>query len=575
MNVLGLHITGDQSSACLVRNGQVIAGASDERFTRQKRSREFPHQAIAYCMRYGGLSDLRELDAVAVSWNPARHMEQVNMSGFTAWRRYDPEWLYIAPNNLAGLKSQSEPTGACSFLWDAAGQKGVQYVDHHVSHIALSYYHSPFTECAALVLDEYGEQATASLAHVKDGKVHMLEQTNMPYSIGAFYTMFTEFLGFKRQSDEWKIMGAAAYGDPNRYAPQIRELIRWDAETNRLWLNLEYFNHYNLRVSTYCTPQLETLLGLSKRHDSDEMLPEHYDLAASVQLVFEEVCFDILASLHQLTGSNDLVLGGGTAMNSLLNGKILANTAFERLFVPYAAADNGCAMGAALWVSHQLFGLAREVPVRPPTPYLGPEFSNSEIEETLQKYKLRYTQLGSIEEAVVERLCSNQIVGWFQGRMEFGERALGNRSILADPRDANNKTLINAAIKYREPFRPFAPSVLEERMHEYFDVPVGVSVPYMEQVYRVRADKQEVIPAVTHNDGTGRLQSVDQALNPKYHKLIKTFAAKTGVPVVLNTSFNVQGEPIVCTPSDAIRTFMTSGLDALALGDFLVEKEGT
>ncbi|MFC1936383.1 carbamoyltransferase [Chloroflexota bacterium] len=573
MKILGLHITGDQSSACLFVDGEIKYGAAEERFNREKRCRKFPDNAINFCMEQAGLNDLEEVDAIAISWNPAIHMEMINMSGFTSWRRYDPEWLYIAPNNLTKYFQTSITKNSSAFQWDSSKNNKIYYVNHHLTHLSHAAFQSKFKECAALIVDEYGEFATTTLAHVNDTQIEILKQCWFPHSLGAFYAMFTEFLGFRANSDEWKVMGMAAYGDPDAYFKKIIGLVSWDPNNLEVTLDLKYFNHYNMKIGTYLTPRLESLLGLERRKPADSLDQEYFDLAAAVQKAFEEIVIEILNTLQGITKSNNIVLGGGSFMNSALNGKVLERTKFDDIFITYAAADNGGATGAALWVAHVEKGVKRNYDgYLPPTPYIGPDYSQQEIETILNACKIQYEKPDNFIQQTVDLLIEGKVVGWFQGALEYGERALGNRSILADPRRADMKDIINAAVKYREYFRPFAPSILQERASDYFDIPSHISVPYMEQVYMIKEDKRELIPAVTHHDGSGRLQTVNHTLNPLYHKLISEFEAKSGVPVLLNTSFNVKGEPIVCSPQDAIRTFYSCGLDALVIGECIIYK---
>ena len=573
MKVLGLHVTGDQSSACIVEDGVVTHAVAEERLNREKRSRKFPEKAIQWCMQSSGMDDLGSFDSIAVAWNPMRHMELMNMSGFTSWRRYDPEWLYIVPNNLQQFIKTSIDGSATRLSWGAGFDQKLNFVDHHLCHIAHAAFQSNFRDCAVLIADEYGEFSTATMAMVKDGKVDEIMKSPFPHSLGAFYATITEYLGFRKNSDEWKVMGMAAYGDPKKYYKEIKSLIHWNAESLELTLNLKYFEHFNMKVSTYYSPYFRKLFDFAPRLKSDELAQGHYDFAASAQRVFEEIVFAMLNSLHDSTGCPNLVMGGGCIMNSLLNGQVLDNTKFKEMFITYAPADNGGAIGAAMWTCHQ--AKAIKLPVKnyePPTPYLGPTFSLKQIEETIKKFKIPYHKGADFIDLAAGHIVEGKIVGWFQGALEFGERALGNRSILADPRNVSMKDTVNAVVKYREHFRPFAPAILEEKAADYFEMPRNVRVPYMEQVYAIKPDKRDKVAAVTHQDGTGRLQTVSKKTNPLFHALISKFGELTDVPVLLNTSFNVQGEPIVCSPEDAIRTFFSCGMDVLVIGDCLIVK---
>ncbi len=570
---MGLHINGSQTAAALLVDGEVRYAAAEERFDRVKQSRSFPRQAIAYCLKQAGLDRVEDLEGIAVSWNPAENMRHINLSGFTQWRRYDPEWLYIVPNHLfslAGVNSFSGP--AMKLDLDASGRCPLYFVSHHHAHLAHAVCQSPFEHGLAAVVDEYGEFNSVTIATFSGDNLTFSKTIPYPNSLGVFYATITEYLGFTPNRDEWKVMGAAAYGEPARFHDRLRRILIWDEKQGIWTLDTRYVEHSNMKRGGYSNEALTAQLGIARRESDQELQQDHYDLAAAAQTVFEENLFQILSHYSRLTGEKNLAAAGGCFMNSLANGKIIAQTPLERVFIPYAAADNGGAMGASMYVWNYLLKMPRRNETSPPTPFLGPSFSDSEIEQTLQKFKLPYRRMESTTGYVAEQIAAGRLVGWFQGRMEFGERALGNRSILADPRDAAMKDRINSAVKYRETFRPFAPSVLLEKAAEYFELPAGICVPYMEQVYPVRAEKRAVIPAVVHRDGTGRVQTVSQELNPLYYELISEFEKITGVPVLLNTSFNVKGEPIVCTPTDAIQTFFSCGLDLLTLGNFVVRK---
>jgi carbamoyltransferase len=572
MKVLGLHINGSQTAAALLDGGRVVAGVAEERLNREKQSMVFPRRAARWCLDAAGLASAEDVDAIGVSWNPTQSYS-FGSSSIAGWRGI-ADRLANAPENIASLlpkRSLQEVTASRLGLSPDA-RPHVYFVDHHLSHLAMAKYQSPFTDAAVMVADEYSERNSFLFADVRGNHVRTLHTLPFPHSLGILYATFTEFLGFKPNSDEWKVMGAAAFGDPQRYAERIRELIAFEPKTMAFELDLNFFEFPNTRMPGYSSDKLDRHLRLER--PQGELLPAHFDLAASVQKVFEDVLFAMLTWLHRQTGRSQLAAAGGCFMNSLANGKIVSHTPFERLFVPCAAADNGGAIGAALWVQHQILGRPHEPQEAAPTALIGPSYPDDEIESTLRRFKIDHERLDDPVPATVRELLAGRIVGWFQGAMEFGERALGARSILADPRDAAMKDRINSAVKYREAFRPFAPSIIAERASQWFQMPDGVRVPYMEQVYPFRPDKRSLVPAVVHNDGTGRLQTVERADNPLYWRLLRAFDEATGVPIVLNTSFNVQGEPIVCSPADALRTFYTSGLDTLVIGPCIVRKGG-
>ncbi len=563
--ILGLHVTGVQSAAALFEGGECIAAVAEERLTRQKRSRAFPLRAIEFCLRSAGLRTLHDVAQIVVPWNPAIHMANLNMSGFTSWRRYDPEWLYIVPNNLMGLLPDAGQE--MMELGFGDGSSRFTFLQHHLAHAGWAFA-SPFEEAAIAIVDEYGESSSMSFGKIAGNAVTMLRSTPFPHSLGVFYATLTAFLGFSPNGDEWKVMGAGAYGDPTRFAAAIRSIVKVDGGS--LHLDQSYFEFANTRVGGYFGKRLEKLFGIVPRKSDEELTQAHFDLAASCQQVFEESLLTLLTWLHGETKSDNLVLNGGCAMNSLANGKIVGNTPFKQVFIGPAAADNGAAIGGALYSVGTAGGsgvLRGNVEA-----YLGPAYSDADVQRLLDRYKIRYRHISDISGVVAGMLIDGKIVGWHQGRMEFGERALGCRSILADPRKAGAKDRVNESIKYRESFRPFAPSVLAEDAGDWFDMPHGERVPFMEKVFPVRFGKREQVPAIVHGDGSGRLQTVECADNELFYRLISSFKRRTGVPMVLNTSFNLNGEPIVCSPEDALRTFVTSGLDALAIGSFIVEK---
>lgn len=565
--VLGLHITGDQTAAAIFKDGHLMGAVAEERLNRQKRSRAFPTKAISHCLKIGNLASLDDVDYVVVPWNPTQHMKRLNLSGFTSWRRYDPEWLYIVPNQLANLLSVGRDD-ITSLDLTGRGKGKIVYVNHHQAHVGWAFA-SPFEEAAVAIIDEYGEFVSLTLGSVHGNRVSIVKEVPFPHSLGVFYATFTEFLGFQPNSDEWKLMGAAAYGDPKRFHGKLKEVIRYTEGT--VWLDQTYFEFANTRFGGYYSSELPAYLGLDPRLPNRPMIQEHFDLAAACQAIFEDALFSVLRWLHTQVRQPRLILNGGCCMNAVANGKITANTPFEELFISPAPADNGACIGGPLWLFHLLIGEKGSFRI-PVSPYTGPEYDDRRIRETLERYKIRYRHFSDVCAETVKLLTSGKIVGWFQGRMEFGERALGNRSILADPRAVYMKDKINQSIKYREAFRPFAPSVIAEAAETYFHMPQGAEVKYMERACPVRDEKRTLIPAVVHNDGTARLQTVGAKDNELFYRLIKEFGKETGIPIILNTSFNLNGEPIVASPEDALRTFITSGIDAVVMGSYIIEK---
>ena len=440
------------------------------------------------------------------------------------------------------------------------------FITHHTAH-ASSFFFSPFDEAAILTVDAFGEKQCATFFAGSGKTLTPVWDQEFPHSLGAFYSTFTEYCGFQPQSDEWKLMGASAYGDPDRLFSKVRSLVDLRA-SGAFALDLEYFNHYQFHRPGYFSARMTDLLGFPPNPLDHPLEDRYYDLSAAAQRVMEDIYFHLLNALHEKTKCRAVVIAGGTALNSLANGKIFERTPFREAFVPPVPDDSGGSLGAACYAHCVIRGRDRSYVMR--NNYLGPGYGDDEIRSSLEKYQIPHRELADPAMSAAEQIAQGKIVGWFQGRLEFGDRALGNRSILADPRDASMKDKINACIKYREAFRPFAPAILSEYADEFF---VNAhSAPFMERVFTIRPDKRAAVPAVTHEDGTGRLQTVTRDQNEIFHRLIAHFHSLTGVPLVVNTSFNLKGEAIVCSPEDAIRTFFTSGLDSLFLGPFLIEK---
>ncbi len=567
MHILGIHNSGWTTSAALLSHGRLVAGGAEERWNREKYSRAFPHKAIAYCLKEAGIR-FEDVNHIALGWNPAINLASRYRGGFSDRLRYAGEWLYSVPNHILARWLTAEQHGTEQRFDLGRRNLSMHYVNHHDAHAATAFYHSPFERAAAFTTDFYGERTTTSWKLLEGSKFTELQKREFPQSLGGFYCTFTELLGFKPDGDEWKVMGLAPYGDPKAYEKQFAKIIR-PTEDGGYEMDLSYFSYYNFDVEGFFTPRMTELFGPARGAD-DELTQRHKDIAASLQHTLEQLLIHSLRSLHAKTKCDDLALSGGVIMNSVFNGIVRSETPFRRVYVPFSPDDTGNAIGAALWVQQvALGGAEREVMSHA---YWGPSYTDREIEDTIRRYKLPAKRVERPEVAAVDRIEAGRILGWFQGRMEFGQRALGNRSILADPRRDAMKDAINAAVKYREAFRPFAPSILAEKTGEWFEIESDTDVPFMEKVYPIRPGKRAEIPAVTHVDGSGRLQTVSREANPLYHALISEFERRTKVPVVLNTSFNVQGEPIVCAPSDAIRTFFTCGLDSLIMGSWVIDK---
>lgn len=570
MKILGINLN-HISTAALVVDGQLVSAAPEERFSRRKLSTEFPFAAIDFVLKGQNLT-IYDVDAIAIAWNPSINLVSFKR-GYSSTHRWMPEFLYLLPNNLMRMaKPTSHAYTHQEFVFDDKKKLNIYYVNHHMGHVAGAYYLSPYKNAALLSIDGFGEKSCVYMAKARGNEIEFLQEQSFPHSAGSFYETVTEFLGFTPDSDEWKVMGMAAYGEPSRFRSTFEKLIHF-LPNGKFELELKYFKHYNFDQPGRFTDYFVDLFGAPRKNDEEELNQRHFDIAAGAQEMFEKILVHCCDHLHELTKETNLCVAGGTAMNCVANGKIPFSTAFKNLYIPYAPDDSGNSIGAALYVHHNIYKGERRVPEKASTSLLGPEWSNDSIKICLDKYGIAYEESSHLIADVVDEIVKGRVVGWFQGKMEFGQRALGCRSILADPRRVDMKDVINSKIKYRESFRPFAPAVLKEHAHEYFDIPSGDAVDHMEKVYFVKKEKRGVIPAATHNDGTGRLQTVDRSLNPKFHDLIRAFGDKTGVPVLINTSFNIKGEPIVCSPEDAIKTFYTSGIDILAIGNCIIRKK--
>lgn len=563
--VLGINCSGFHSSACLLHEGRVVAAICEERLSRVKQDKAFPHQAIRYCLDVAGIT-LQDVGDAFVGWHPRHYLRRSDGSLPDALRARG-KMAYLALNELAA--EFGEPlTNVEQTLRSEHATLRIHFVDHHEAHLANAFFQSGFVESDFLVLDGFGELSTGMCGHMDEAETTILAQYPTPHSMGSFYSTFTDFLGFKPDGDEWKVMALSALGNPGVYYDRIRPLVKVDGL--RFELDLSFFEHYIFFKPGFYSQKLVDLLGPPLARGAAPGQREH-DLVAAVQRVAEETIFSLLGALHAQTGRDTLVVGGGFFMNSVCNGKLLANTPYRKVFIGGSPDDSGISIGSALFGARRM--LRQSIPhVAARHNYLGRTYTQEEIEGELRRRKLRYRTVEDAPRAAAELLHAGKIVAWFQGGSEFGQRALGNRSILADPTRAEMKDLVNACVKYREGFRPFAPAVLAEKQHAVLEIPEGTDVHFMEQVYRIRPAWQARVPAVTHFDGTGRPQTVSADTNPRFHALITDFEAMSGVPLVMNTSLNVNGMPLVESPADALNCFFACGLDALVLGDAILEK---
>jgi carbamoyltransferase len=585
--VLGISAFYHDSAACLLRDGQIVAAAQEERFTRKKGDASFPREAVAYCLREGGIG-VADLAHVGFYDKPLLKFERILET-----------YLGIAPRGLrqyllAGPVWIGEKLFTGQSVREALGYDGpILYAEHHESHAASAFYPSPFRDAAILTMDGVGEWATTSYGVGRGNEVELLSELHWPDSLGLLYSAFTYFTGFKVNSGEYKVMGLAPYGQPRYYDLILRELVDLRPDGS-LSLNQRYFDYLGGLAMT--SPALAELLGGPPREPETPLTQREMDLAASVQLVCEEAMLRMARTVHRETGQENLCLAGGVALNCVGNGRILREGPFRRLWIQPAAGDAGGALGVALLIWHRYRGMARLPDGEHDSmrgAYLGPGYAPEEIESFLRERGIPSERMDrpALLKRVAGLLADGQVVGWFDGRMEFGPRALGARSILGDPRNPRMQAELNLKIKFREGFRPFAPSVLRERVREYFEL--ECDSPYMLLVAPVARERciemtreqgdlwgiarlnvpRSDIPAVTHIDYSARVQTVDRETNPMYHALLSEFERLTGCAVLVNTSFNVRGEPIVCTPEDAYRCFMRTNMDALVLGPFLVTKE--
>ena len=574
MIVLGINAYHADSSAAIFKDGKMIAATEEERFRRIKHWAGFPSLAVEFCLQEAGIT-LAEVNHIAIGRDPkAKFLKKLFFFAKNAATSFN--FIQDRFQNLQNVASIEVELSKISGLREAEIKPKIHQVEHHRSHLASAFFASPFNESAILSIDGSGDFSTTMFAVGRGSKIEVIDSIDFPHSIGVFYTAFTQLLGFPYYGDEYKVMGLAPYGTP-KYVAKLRDVVLWK-KGGLFELNLDYFRSASQGYVEYENniPIVHSLFGEKMikvfgpvRKKEEPLTQYHKDIAASVQRFTEETIFHILKGLHERTGLTNVCIAGGVAQNSVANGKLTRNTPFKNVYIPSAGHDAGISMGAALYVYHHTLSQSRVEPIY--SAYTGAKFSNDEIEATLQSQNIEYTKYSDEElyDVASDRLIKGGVIGWFNGRAEFGPRALGARSILADPRRNDAKELLNSKIKRRESFRPFAPSILKEYVSEYFEV--DDIVPFMEKVFPIRKEKQALIPAVTHADGSGRLQSVDAAISPAYHKLISAFYKKSGVPILLNTSFN-ENEPIVNTPQEALDCFLRTSMDMLVLENIIIER---
>jgi len=567
LHILGISCYYHDSAAAIIKDGKVLAAVEEERFSRNKFDDNFPKNAIDYCMKVAGISG-SDLTCVAFYDKSVLKFD-----------RLLDNYIAVAPR---GLRSFIDviPKWLHKRLWvkeeikkHLGGYKGrIYFPEHHLSHAAYTFFTSPFKESAILTVDGVGEWTTASFGKAKDTNIQLTNDIRWPHSLGLFYSAFTYYLGFKVNEGEYKLMGLSSYGEPKYYDLIKKELI--DVKDDGSFrLNMKYFAFTWDKVMI--NDKFEKLFGVPRRSEDSKTEQIHFDIGASAQLVLEEILLKMARNVHEKTGLKNLCLGGGVALNGVANYRILKEGPFDKIHIPPSPGDGGSAIGCAAYVYYSILNNERIIEtdhakIISNTAYLGPSYSNEEIKSFLDHYKIPYEKFErqQLLEHTAKLISEQNVVGWYQGRVEWGPRALGNRSILADPRNAKMKDILNEKIKHRESFRPFAPSILEEHTSEYFEL--DIPSPYMLFVAKIK--KPDKIPAVTHIDGTGRLQTVSRLANPLYYDLINEFYKLTGVPVIVNTSMNVRGEPIVNTPSQAFEMLLKTDMDCIVMGDCIIGK---
>jgi carbamoyltransferase len=591
MNILGVSCYYHDAAAALLQNGQLIAAAEEERFSRVKHDFGFPVQAIKFCLETGQIRS-EDLDYVVFFEKPFRKLDRILAS---VLQTYPQSWAVFRESMISWI---IDKMWVASTLQSELGidRSKVLFSEHHLSHAASAFLCSPFDEAAILTVDGVGDWVTASCGVGKGNDIRRTKHIEFPHSLGLLYSAFTAFLGFEVNEGEYKVMGMAPYGKP-RYADKVWKVVRQDSDGS-FSLDMDYFTFHHSTNRMYSRKMVELFgdprpremafftnaTGFPKYFGEPPAnyaelckVNEHYaDIAASIQHVTEELLVGMAQNLQKETGQKKLCIAGGVGLNSVANSRILREAGFDDIYIQPAAGDSGAAIGAALWAYNSLLGNPRTFCMK--HAYWGKHYSDGEISSFLTANNIqhrRYDHDSDLLDQTVARLTNGKVIGWYQGRFEWGPRALGNRSILADPRNPGMKDIVNSKIKFREPYRPFAPSVLAEKAEDYFELPDAVNrypARYMLYVTPVKPEQRKNLPAVTHEDGTARLQTVFRDENPRYYGLIERFGQATGVPVVLNTSFNLRGEPIVTTPANAFSTFSKSEMDSLVLGNFIVDK---
>ena len=574
MYILGINAYHGGASACLIKDGEIVAAAEEERFERVKYWAGFPVHATSFCLSEAGIS-AHDLDHIGISRDPNANI--VRKAAYAIRRGPTPKLMLDRLRNRQVVGNIASVL--CNYM--KVNRRDIKAdfhnVEHHRAHLASAFFVSPYEHAAVMSIDGMGDFTSTMWGYGSGNKLNISDAIHFPHSIGILYTAVSQWLGFSQYGDEGKVMGLAPYGEPH-YVDKLRRILRVQSDKT-FEVDQDYLRYQaeggtmswaggKPRIGRLYSDKFVELFGDS-RQPNEIITRYHEDVASSLQAITEEAEFALLDKLYKETESDSLCLAGGVALNSVFNGKVIPNTDFNEIYIQPAASDSGTALGVCYYIYHQILDFPRVYTMS--HPYTGPKFSNGDVEPVLRRHNLEYStlEMPALTKETAGLIEEGNVIGWFQGRMEWGPRALGNRSIIADPRSSTTQQLLNARIKNRESFRPFAPAVLEEHVGDYFDQ--SYPDPFMLKVYGVLPEKREIIPAVTHVDGSGRLQTVTRDISLPYYELIKAFYERTGVPVVLNTSFN-ENEPIVCTPQEAIACFMRTKMDVLVIGNYLVKK---
>ncbi len=568
ITILGLNSGEFNSSACIIINGIIKYATQEERLIREKFTKKFPIRSIRECLESQNLK-LSDVDYVAIGWNPSLHMKKYNpiLSSNRTLREYN---FYTISDNLFNLDTR-EFGSYTKIEHDNKKFPKIYHINHHLCHAANGFYLSNFKSSAILTCDFRGELEATTFSFGNKNKIKKIESQNLPNSLGKFYSTFTELLGYKSDSDEWKVMAMSAY--PYNCKEEIKKIKKtYNLKKNgKLELVSKYFEFSDSgNFNNFYSKDLLELLGIKKVEYLKKPSKKQIKIAKAMQICAEEIALHFLNHLYNLTKSKNIVLSGGFFLNSVFNGKIIKKTKFKNSYISYSPSDTGNSIGSALFLYYNI--LDNKKKIIPNTPFLGSNYNNSQILKILKKRNISYKKIKYLHKTVAEECSKQKIVGFFRGNLEFGDRALGCRSILADPRSKNMKDRINQSVKYRENYRPFAPSVAEESVNKFFESESDVKNEYMERVFKVKKNFTNKLPAITHLDLSARVQTVSKKLNTDFYKILREFEKITGYPILLNTSFNINGEPIVCSPDDALNTFYNSKIEILIIGDYLIKK---